>query len=138
MTTRRAIVASSLAALAAVSLTGCSLLGNLLPGGGGDPAPVDPGAGNALSGTTWSGVDSDGDAWGLEFQSDGTVGLNYNGSSYDDVSDTWVLSGSDLTIHTAFDDGDIDMRGTFDGLGSPIDLDGSYVGGTFTLTITEG
>ncbi len=37
-----------------------------------------------LTGTTWGGTDSDGDVWGFEFQSDGTVGLTFNGATYDD------------------------------------------------------
>ncbi|MBN9606912.1 MAG: hypothetical protein J0G30_09905 [Actinomycetales bacterium] len=135
MTTRRLFAAATVAALATASLTGCSLLSSVLPGGG--SAPVAPGSSNPLTGTSWSGVDSDGDAWGFEFQDDGTVGLTYNGSSYDDASDTWTLSGSTLDIHTAFDDGDVDLTGDVGSGGAPIDLDGRYSGGDFTLTITQ-
>lgn len=138
MTIRRTVATASAAVLLLASLTACFGIPGL-PGGnpGGDPGG-DPGGGtdtSELSDTSWSGVDSDGDAWGLEFQSDGTIGLNYNGDAYDDASDTWAVSGETLAIHVAFTDGDVDMTGPV--AADSIDLDGSYTGGTFTLTITK-
>ena len=130
-------VAATTVVLAAL-LSGCF--------GGGTPTTTDPGTGSgtgteqttdSLAGTSWSGTDSDGDEWAFDFQDDGTVGLTYNGSSYDDPSDTWKLSGGSLSIHTAFDDGDVDMTGPYADGASSIDLNGTYAGGTFTLTITQ-
>lgn len=134
MTVRRTLATASAALLLLASLTACFGLPGL-PGGntggntGGDTGTVD------LTGTSWSGVDSDGDSWGFEFQSDGTVGLTYNDDSYDDASDTWNVSGETLAIHVAFSDGDVDLAGPV--AEGSIDLDGTYTGGTFTLTITE-
>ncbi|GHF11211.1 hypothetical protein [Pseudolysinimonas yzui] len=133
MTIRRTLATASATLLLLASLTAC--FGIPTPGGntggdtGGDTDTID------LSGTSWSGVDSDGDSWGLEFQGDGTVGLTYNGDSYDDASDTWTVSGDTLAIHVAFTDGAVDMTGPV--AEDSIDLDGTYTGGTFTLTITQ-
>lgn len=90
-----------------------------------------------LAGTTWGGTDSDGDDWVFELQSDGTVAVTFNGSRYDDVTDTWTLSGTTLDIHTVFVDSDYDFTGSYDG-GSSIPLTGTWAGGSFTLTITQG
>ena len=131
MTIRRTVATASASLILLASLTACFGLPPIpggVPAGGG-------GTDSELAGTSWSGVDSDGDSWAFEFQADGTVGLTYNGSSYDDPADTWAVSGSTLTIHTAFDDGDVDMSGPV--AEDSIDLDGTYPGGTFTLTITQ-
>lgn len=63
------------------------------------------------------------------------MGLDYNGDAYDDASDTWSVSGDTLAIHVAFDDGAVDMSGPV--APDSIDLDGTYPGGTFTLTLTK-
>lgn len=126
MTVRRTIATASTALLLLASLTAC--FGGL-PTPGGGSTTVD------LTGTSWSGTDSDGDFWGFDFQSDGTVGLTYNSDSYDDPSDTWAVSGSTLTIRTVFDQGDVILVGPVNA--SAIDLAGTYPGGTFTVTITQ-
>jgi hypothetical protein len=132
MTIRRTLATASATLLLLAALTACFGLPGLPGGntGGGTGTETD-----VLTGTSWSGVDSDGDAWGFDFQSDGTIGLTYNGDSYDDPTDTWSLNGDTLNIHVAFDDGDVDLTGPV--AEGSIDLDGSYTGGTFTLTITE-
>jgi hypothetical protein len=124
MTIRRTLATASATLLLLASLTACSLL----PGGGTTDT-------SGLAGTSWSGTDSDGDVWGIDFQSDGTIGLDYNGNEYDDASDTWKVSGGTLAIHVAFTDGDVDLTGPV--AADSIDLDGTYTGGTFTLTITK-
>jgi|GEM_PF-915384 hypothetical protein len=138
MTSRRAL--SALVALTLVAaLTACF---PQLPGMGGTGGTT--GGGDTTTGevveelvnTTWSGTDSDGDDWGFEFQSDGTVGLTFNGSSYDDDTDTWGLSGTTLRIHTVFVDGDYDFEGTYSGVDT-VDLDGRWSGGSFSLTISR-
>jgi hypothetical protein len=138
MTIRRTLATASATLILLASLTACFGLPGL-PGGnngnngnnGDDPVTET----TDLTGTSWSGVDSDGDSWGIEFQEDGTIGLTYNGDSYDDASDTWTVSGETLAIHVAFSDGDVDMTGPV--AEDSIDLDGTYTGGTFTLTITK-
>lgn len=139
MTLRRTLATASASLLLLASLTACFALPSL-PGGGGNPGgEPEPGGGtetSELTGTSWSGVDSDGDSWGLDFQDDGTVGLTYNGNPYDDESDTWTVSGDTLAIHVAFSDGDIDMSGPV--AEDSIDLDGTCGEDcAFTLTITK-
>jgi hypothetical protein len=124
MTIRRTLATASATLLLLASLAACSLL----PGGGTTDT-------SGLAGTSWSGTDSDGDVWGIDFQSDGTIGLDYNGNEYDDASDTWKVSGGTLAIHVAFTDGDVDLTGPV--AADSIDLYGTYTGGTFTLTITK-
>lgn len=129
MNIRRALASTAAVALVLTALTACLGLPGLPGlGGGGTSTQAD------LAGTAWGGTDSDGDVWGIVFQSDGTIGLNYNGNEYDDESDTWQLDGSDLTIQVAFNDGDVTMVGQYDG-GDSIDLDASFAGGDFTLTL---
>ena len=131
--TRRLLVISAVAL--SLSLAGCAA----------PPKPTtntDTGSGSTavdLSGSKWSGTDSDGDTWAFEFQSDGTVGLTYDGSSYDDAGDTWKTSGSTLTLHIGFDDGNTTLTGPYSAKPT-IDLDGTVDGKDhpFTLTITKG
>lgn len=136
MTTRRLSVAA-VALLLLATLTACfPSLPNI---GGGGGTPDNGGGGNPtsgdLTGTTWGGTDSDGDTWAFEFQDDGTVGLTYNGDFFDDATDTWNVAGSTLTIHIVGSDSDFDFTGPYDG-GTSIPLNGTYEGGTFTVTIT--
>ena len=132
----------SLAAVSLVlvsSLSGCfGFPGAIVNQGGSEPAP---GGGStnvdSLAGTTWSGVDSDGDSWSFDFQEDGTVGLTLNGDSYDDATDTWGVSGSTLTITVVFSDGTAIMTGQYAPGASSIDLDGAQDDIRWTLSITQ-
>ena len=140
----RAFAAVSALVLALGVLSGCAFLPGLpglpAPGGqssGGQSSGDSDVEGSELVGTSWSGTDSDGDSWGLDFQSDGTVGLTYNGSSYDDPGDTWSQKGDTVSMHVGFDDGDVELVGHYEGLDEPMETDGSYDGGTFTLTLTR-
>jgi hypothetical protein len=131
MTVRRTLATASTALLLLVSLTAC--FGGLpttgTPNGGGTTTDFD------LTGTSWSGTDSDGDFWGFEFESDGTVGLTYNSDTYDDPADKWAVSGGTLTITAQFDQGEVKFVGPVDE--SSINLAETYPGGTATLTITQ-
>ncbi|AYF96809.1 hypothetical protein [Protaetiibacter intestinalis] len=137
----RSLVALLATLLLAVALAGCSLIPSLPTGGGGTDTGTnggsDDGGESELVGTTWSGTDSDGDTWTLEFQEDGTVGLTYDGNSFDDGTDTWSESGGTLTVHIEFSDGPVELTGAFLGLDQPIETQGSYTGGSFTLTLTR-
>lgn len=129
MTVRRALATASTVLLLLASLTACF---------GGLPTAPTTGGGNTtvdLTGTTWSGTDSDGDFWEFEFQSDGTVGLTYNADSYDDPADVWAVAAGTLTITTVFDEGDVTFTGQVND--TSIDLNETYPGGTATLTITQ-
>ena len=120
--------------VASVALTGCAFL----PGLGGVVSSRSGSADESeLVGTTWAGIDSDGDSWELEFQRDGTLGLTYEGGSYDDPSDVWSHTGSTVTMHVAFDDGAVDMVGTYAGLRADMETQGTYPGGEFTLTLAQ-
>lgn len=130
MNVRRTLATASTVLLLLASLTACF---------GGLPTAPTTGGGTTttfdLTGTNWSGTDSDGDFWAFEFQSDGTVGLTYNADSYDDPQDVWAVSGSDLTITTVFDQGDVVFTGQVND--TSINLSETYPGGTATLTITQ-
>jgi len=139
-TMRTPRLASGFAAVAilAAALTGCAFIPTIPSGSGSDSGTGSDGATSSeLAGTTWTGVDSDGDEWGLELQSDGTVGLEYNGDAFDDATDVWAQAGDTVTIHVGFDDGDIDMIGQYAGLDAPMEATGTYDGGTFTVTLTR-
>ena len=75
---------TALLAAAALSLTGCTA----------EAAPP----GNALAGTTWSGVDSLDRETTFHFQPDGTVLVTYAGDTFDDELDVWKLTGTSVTI----------------------------------------
>ena len=126
MTVRRTLATASTALLLLASLTAC--FGGLPTTGGGDTT-------FDITGTSWSGTDSDGDFWAFEFESDGTVGLTYNSDTYDDPADHWAVSGGTLTITAQFDQGEVKFVGPVDD--SSINLAETYPGGTATLTITQ-
>jgi len=119
--------------LLGTALTGCAFIPSFPGAASGDGEQTE----SELAGTTWTGVDSDGDSWGLELESDGTVGLTYNGEQYDDSGDVWAQAGDTVTFHLGFDDGDIDMIGQYEGLDAPMEATGTYDGGTFTITLTN-
>lgn len=125
MNVRRTLATASTVLLLLASLTAC--FGGL-PTAGGNTA-VD------LTGTTWSGTDSDGDSWVFEFQSDGTVGLTYNADSYDDATDVWAVSGGTLTITTVFTQGEVVFVGPVNA--SSMNLNETYPNGSATITITQ-
>jgi hypothetical protein len=133
MTLRRTLATASATLLLLASLTAC--FGGGLPTTGGNQGGGTTTEEFDLTGTSWSGTDSDGDFWGFEFQSDGTVGLTYNEDTYDDPADTWKVNGGALTITTVFDQGDVVFTGPVDE--SSMNLNGTYPGGTFTVTVTQ-
>jgi len=112
-----------------VSLSGCFFAPS---SGGGTTSDT----ATSIAGTTWGGTDSDGDTWKFEFQPDNTVGLTYNGDSFDDASDTWAVAGGTLTIKIAFNDGLATMTGPYTG-GNSVNLAGTQGTATWTLTITK-
>ncbi len=140
----RSVAAAAGVALAFVTLLGC------VPGASA-PTPSSAPSESAtpaseLAGTTWSGVDSDGDGWVLELEDDGTVSWTF---SFDPhgvaeettgaaASDTWTQTGDTVAIHIEFDDGPVEISGAYAGPDAPIDATGSYDGGTFTLSLTRG
>lgn len=130
MTLRRTLASSTAVLFLLAALTACF----------GAPVqpqtPVDPGTSTYdLTGTSWTGTDSDGDFWGFEFQSDGTVGLTYNDDTYDDGTDTWNVAGGTVTITTVFDQGEVVFTGPV--AEGTMNLAASYPGGSFTVTVTE-
>ena len=134
MTIRRTLSIGSVALLLAAVMTACFPTFPAPPGGdnggGGGEA-------STIAGTTWAGTDSDGDSWEIEFQSDNTLGISYNGDSSDIPDDVWSSNGSTLSLTvTGFTEGDVTFTGTYSG-GNSLTLDGNYVGRSFTLPLTE-
>jgi len=137
MTRLRQVSLVSLTVALVVSLSGCfGFPGGLVNQGADNPAAGgNASAEDALAGSTWEGVDSDGDSWVLEFQADRTLAFAFNGDSYDDASDTWGVAGSTLTVSIVFADGIATMTGPYSAGDSTIDLDGEQGEAFWTLTI---
>lgn len=95
--------------------------------------------GDELVGTTWSGTDSRGHDWEIEFQEDRTVAFSFDDNSFDDNSDTWVIAADQLRIAIEFGDGTATMIGPYSAGATSVDLDGSQAGqsGSWTLTLSE-
>ncbi|QNO36600.1 hypothetical protein H4J02_08780 [Protaetiibacter sp. SSC-01] len=90
-----------------------------------------------LVGTTWTGIDTDGDPWTFEFQDDGTVAFTFLESSYDDAGDTWAHEGDEVVIHIEFVDGPVDISAVYAGLDAPMEATAAYEGGGFAMTLTR-
>ena len=119
-----------MALLLAAALTACF---PSLPNFGGNTG----GDADTISGT-WNGTDSDGDTWVIEFQTDNTLGISFNGDYSDAPADTWSQNGTTLTMTvTGFEDGNVTFTGDYDG-GSSLELDGTYAGRPFTLPLSKG
>src|SRR5690606_33222487 len=105
--------------------------GNGGNGGNGGDTPTE-----SIVDTTWAGTDSDGDSWEMTFQADNTIGLVFQGESFDDPADTYTLNGSDLRITiSGFSQGDAEFRGQYVDNSTPIELDGTLSTHTFSLTL---
>jgi hypothetical protein len=130
--------------LAAVALTGCSLLA--------PPAPTTPVETDTpdtpsvtveeLNDTDWSGTDSEGTDTTFTFHEGGSTAVSFSGNPYDDPGDTWELDGSTLTItiYNVESVGDATYVGEVTDAAGPIDLALTFsdVDETRTLTITKG
>lgn len=139
MTIRRTLATASATLVLLASLTACFGIPSLPGGNTGGDNGGDTGGDTAtdLIGTSWSGTDSDGDFWAFEFQDDQTVAFTFNENSYDDATDSWSLSGDDLHISIAFNDGEATFDGTYTEGASSIDLAGKQVTAEWTVTITK-
>lgn len=71
----------------------------------------------------------------MTFQEDGTIGLNLNGNDYDDATDVWDVADGEITISIALARGEAVFTGDYDGIDQPMELDGDYVDGPFSLTL---
>ena len=125
---RLRLLAATLSLSLLIAVSGCASIEQLLAG---------PSTGEPLTGTSWSGVDSDGDEWGIVFQDDGTVGLTLNGNEYDDATDTWAVADETLTISIAFTTGIATMVGPYSDGATAIDLEGEQGDASWTLTIEQ-
>ena len=124
--TRLRILATATLALALVAgTTGCAQISEVL----------NPSTGEELVGTTWSGTDSDGDDWGLEFQEGGGIGLTFNDGVYDDDSDVWTVENGTIVIGIAFESGAATLTGPYTRDATTINLEGEQGEFTWTLTI---
>jgi hypothetical protein len=75
--------------------------GEETPAASGTPSaatPTPPERATSLAGTTWSGVDSDGDHYVFTFVADGHVRYRSPTGNWDNQEDRWSTSGSKLTI----------------------------------------
>lgn len=130
--------------LAAIALTGCSLLSPSTPVDP-NPAPTTQApsiTADDLNDTSWSGTDSQGTVTTFTFHAGGSTAVSFSGNAYDDPGDTWELDGSTLTvtIYNVESVGDATYTGTVTDAAGPIDLNLSFsdVDETRTITITKG
>ena len=135
MTIRRTLATAAASLVLLASLTACFGIPSL-PTTGGDTGG-DTETTSDLAGTSWTGTDSDGDFWAFEFQDDGTLAFTFNENSYDDASDVWTLSGDDLHMSIAFEDGEATFDGTYAEGATSVDLDGAQGDASWTVTITK-
>jgi hypothetical protein len=127
MTRLRALATASLALALVVGTAGCAQISEVL----------NPSTGEELVGTTWSGTDSDGDEWGIEFQQGGGIGLTFNDGVYDDDSDRWTVENGQIAIAIAFESGPASLTGPYTRDTTTIDLEGEQGDVTWTLTIEK-
>ena len=127
MTRLRALATVSLALALVVGTAGCAQISEVL----------NPSTGEELVGTTWSGTDSDGDEWGIEFQEGGGVGLTFNDGEYDDDTDRWTVENGQIAIVIAFETGAATLSGSYTRDATSIDLDGEQGEFTWALTIEK-
>ena len=134
----------ALGLLAAIALTGCSLLSPSTPT---EPDPVETSetpsvTAEDLNDTDWSGTDSEGTETTFTFHEGGSTAVSFSGNEYDDPGDTWALDGSTLTItiYNVESVGDATYVGEVTDAAGPIDLDLTFsdVDESRTLTITKG
>ena len=133
MKTIRPVALAAVVFTLLVTLSGCFGIPGITNSGGGGTTTADAG----LSGTTWGGTDSDGDAWVLEFQPDNTVGLTFGGNSFDDTTDTWAVAGGVLNVTVVFDDGTATLTGPVSDGAASINLNGTQGDATWTLPLTK-
>lgn len=126
--TRFRLAATALSLSLIIAVSGCSTITQVLSG---------PATGEPLIGTSWSGTDSDGDDWGILFQEDGTIGLTFGGSDYDDATDTWRVADDTLTISIAFTSGVATMVGPYTDGATSIDLVGEQGDLSWTVTLEQ-
>lgn len=127
MTRLRMLATATLALALIVGSTGCAQVSEVL----------NPSTGEELVGTTWSGTDSDGDQWGIEFQQGGGVGLTFNDGVYDDDTDRWTVENGQIAIAIAFETGVATLTGPYTRDATSIDLNGEQGDFTWTLTLEK-
>jgi hypothetical protein len=129
--------------LAAIALTGCSLLSPTTPT---EPTPVEttqaPSVTAAdLNDTSWGGTDSEGTETTFTLHASGSTAVSFSGNEYDDPGDTWKLDGSTLTIviRNVENVGDATYTGDVTDAAGPIDLTLTFsdVDESRTITITK-
>lgn len=127
MTRLRILATAALAVALLAGTTACAQVSEVL----------NPSTGEELVGTTWSGTDSDGDEWGIEFQQGGGVGLTFNDGVYDDDSDVWKVENGTIVIGIAFDSGIATLTGPYTRDTTTIELEGEQDEFTWTLTLEK-
>lgn len=127
--------------LAAVALSGCSLLSPAAPAETAAPttAPVTPAiTADDLNDTTWTGTDSQGTVTTFVFHEGGSTAVTFGDNPYDDPADTWTLDGSSLeiSIKNVEGVGDATYTGEVTSATDPIDLDLTFSLDTTSRTLT--
>jgi hypothetical protein len=136
----RTAAALPLAAASLFALSSCFLTPTPTPTRTPDAtaSPTSTGEGRELIDTTWAGTDSEGDDWSYTFQQDGTVAVVLNDELYDDESDVWTVSETEIVISVNGGDqfGDIIHTGQYAGPDQPMELEVRTTVGERSWTIT--
>lgn len=141
MRASRLLVPSAVLAVVVV-LSGC---GQTLATPSPVPPPPSPTALSAdalaersLIGSTWTGIDSAGDVTTFTFDEDHTVAVAYNGTLWDEASDTWTLAEGQLTVHVHIDatTGELVYTAPYAEGAEVLDVSATSTGSARTLTVT--
>ncbi|SDH22191.1 hypothetical protein [Agrococcus jejuensis] len=140
MKTSRLLALPAIAAAAVLTMTGCFQLPGA-PTSPGTTTPADGGSGDGasteLAGTSWSGGDG-GNTMSFTLNADGSIDFSEwnDQGGFDVPEDTWVVSGSDVTLTITTNEGNLVYTGPA-ATGS-MSLTGSGTAAGQTLSITQG
>jgi hypothetical protein len=129
--------------IAALALTGCASV-EVEPSP--TPTPVDTTTwiGGVIDpeGTTWTGIDSAGDATTFVLGDDGTVDVTFGANSFDEPGDRWSVTDGVLTmdIHLDATHGRILYSGSYDPAATTLTATGTTTvsAKSVTVTLTQG
>lgn len=137
MKTSPLLALPAIAAAAVLTMTGCFQL----PGAPTTTSPTEGGSGGGesseLAGTSWSGSDG-GNTMSFTLNADGTIDFTEwnDQGGFDVPEDTWVTSGSDITLTITTSEGDLVYTGP--ATTGSMSLTGSGTAAGQTLDVTQG
>lgn len=144
MKTSRLLALPAIAAAAMLTMTGCFQLPGApttgtttAPTDGGDTGGGGTGASTDLAGTSWSGSDG-ANTMSFTLNADGTIDFSdwNDQGGFDVPEDTWVVSGSNVTLTISTNSGNLVFTGP--ATTGSMSLSGSGTAAGQTLDLTQG